>query len=91
MAVRHRGQREPGETTDKPSGMREMQTFRKLPITMPKRKNKKGITALTLPHPCEALNAPKQMPCRMANGKSLLRLPARFEDAACVKLDGVWP
>ena len=28
---------------ENPSGMRVMQTFRKLPMTMPKRKKKKGI------------------------------------------------
>src|ERR1700687_1685563 len=34
------GQREPGETMDIASGIRVMQTFRKLPITMPNRKKK---------------------------------------------------
>ena len=43
MGDLQRGQREPGETIDSPSGMRVMQTFRKLPITMPKRKKKNGI------------------------------------------------
>ena len=44
MGVRQRGQREPGETMETPSGMREMHTFRKLPITMPKRKKEKRTT-----------------------------------------------
>jgi len=49
MGLRQRGQREPGETMESPSGMREIQTFRKLPMTMPKRKKKMGITVLTVP------------------------------------------
>jgi hypothetical protein len=44
MGVRQRGQREPGETIESSSGMREMHTFKKLPITAPKRKKKKMIT-----------------------------------------------
>ena len=39
------GQREPGDTMDTPSGIREMQTFRKLPMIRPKRK-KKTMTTL---------------------------------------------
>src|SRR5215472_15620567 len=38
MGVRQRGQRDPGDTMETPSGMRVMHTFRKLPITMPSRK-----------------------------------------------------
>ena len=38
MGFWHRGQRDAGETTERPSGMREMHTFRKLPITMPNKK-----------------------------------------------------
>jgi hypothetical protein len=44
MGVKQRGQREPGETMERPSGMREMHTFRKLPIMIPKRKKKKWTT-----------------------------------------------
>jgi hypothetical protein len=40
-----------------PSGMREMQTFKKLPMTMPKRKKKKGITVSTVPQAGRRLNA----------------------------------
>src|SRR5260370_31059619 len=40
-----------------PSGMREMQTFRKLPMTMPKRKKKSGITVSSLPQTEKRLNA----------------------------------
>jgi hypothetical protein len=44
IGVRHRGQREPGETIDWPSGMREMHTLRKLPMMIPKIKKKKRTT-----------------------------------------------
>jgi hypothetical protein len=44
MGAKQRGQREPGETMDWPSGMREMHTFRKLPMMIPKIKKKKGTT-----------------------------------------------
>src|SRR5271163_3067372 len=44
IGVKQRGQREPGATIESPSGMREMHTFRKLPITIPKRKKKKMTT-----------------------------------------------
>jgi hypothetical protein len=44
MGVRQRGQRELGATMLKPSGMREMHTFKKLPITIPNRKKKKMTT-----------------------------------------------
>jgi hypothetical protein len=40
------GQREPGETIDTPAGIRVMQTFKKLPITSPNRKNAAMITLL---------------------------------------------
>jgi hypothetical protein len=40
MGLPHRGQRDPGETTEMSSGIRVMQTFRKLPMTMPNRKKK---------------------------------------------------
>jgi hypothetical protein len=33
-----------------------MQTFKKLPMTMPKRKKKNGITGLTVPQAESALN-----------------------------------
>ena len=54
---------------ERPSGMREMQTFRKLPITMPKRKKKNGITVLTVPQAGRRLNARDGARCRMTNGK----------------------
>jgi len=38
IAVPHFGQREPGEIIETSSGIRVMQTFRKLPITIPNRK-----------------------------------------------------
>lgn len=44
IGVWHRGQRELGETTESPSGMREMHTFKKLPITIPNRKKTKMTT-----------------------------------------------
>jgi hypothetical protein len=69
IAVSQRGHREAGETMEIPSGMRVIQTFRKLPITIPKRKKKKGITRLTLPQPARGLNVGKDSACRMANGK----------------------
>ena len=69
IGVRQRGQREPGETMERPSGMREMQTFRKLPMTMPKRKKKNGITVLTVPQAGRTLNARYVARCRMTNGK----------------------
>jgi hypothetical protein len=40
IGVWHRGQREPGATMERSSGMRKMQTFRKLPITNPSTKMK---------------------------------------------------
>jgi hypothetical protein len=40
IGVSHRGQREPGATMERSSGMRKMQTFRKLPITNPSTKMK---------------------------------------------------
>jgi len=57
--------------------MREMHTFRKLPITMPKRKKKNGITDLTVPQACERLNAMSSVACRMANGKARRRAASR--------------
>src|SRR5947207_11352189 len=38
MSVSQRGHREPGNTMDNSSGIRMMQTFRKLPMTSPNRK-----------------------------------------------------
>jgi hypothetical protein len=38
------GQREPGDTMDTPSGIRMMQTFRKLPMTRPIKKTKAMTT-----------------------------------------------
>jgi hypothetical protein len=52
-----------------PSGMREMQTLRKLPMTMPDRKKKKGITVSTVTQEERRLNAGSGAACRMANGK----------------------
>ena len=46
IAEPHSGQREPGDTIETPAGIRVMQTFRKLPITSPKRKNAGMITLL---------------------------------------------
>src|SRR5882724_11264427 len=69
IGLRQRGQREPGEMMETPSGMREMQTLRKLPMTMPKRKKKKGITVSTVPQAERRLNAVCGGACRMANGK----------------------
>ena len=40
------GQREFGDTIETPAGIRVMQTFRKLPIMSPKRKNAAMITLL---------------------------------------------
>jgi hypothetical protein len=40
------GQREEGDTIETPAGIRVMQTFRKLPITSPKRKKEAIITLL---------------------------------------------
>src|SRR5256885_7604112 len=40
MGVMHRGQRDPGETMEMSSGIRVMQTFRKLPTMIPNRKKK---------------------------------------------------
>lgn len=40
------GHREAGATMDTPAGIRVMQTFKKLPITSPKRKNAAMITLL---------------------------------------------
>src|SRR5271167_5220886 len=45
MGVKQRGHRDPGATIESPSGMREMHTFRKLPITIPKRKKMKRTTS----------------------------------------------
>jgi hypothetical protein len=44
MGEPHSGQRDLGETIDTPKGIRMMQTFRKLPIASPKRKNTTMIT-----------------------------------------------
>jgi hypothetical protein len=44
MAAPHSGQRDRGDTTETPAGIRVMQTFRKLPINSPKRKNTVMIT-----------------------------------------------
>src|SRR5947209_19603175 len=43
IGVAHFGHLEAGATMETSSGMRRMQTFRKLPITMPKRKTKMMI------------------------------------------------
>jgi len=48
IAVLQRGQRDPGETMDISSGIRMMQTFRKLPTTMPNKKNEEDHHILTL-------------------------------------------
>ena len=69
MGASHRGQREPGETTESSSGMREIQTFRKLPMTMPKRKKKNAITETTVPQEALWLNLGQRQGCPMANGK----------------------
>jgi len=45
MAVPHFGQRDPGKIIETFSGIRVMQTFRKLPITIPNRK--KNMPAMT--------------------------------------------
>lgn len=47
-----------------PSGIREMQTFKKLPITMPNRKKKNGITEKTVPQERKVLNADRRARCR---------------------------
>ncbi len=67
IGVLQRGQREAGETMDSPSGMREIHTFRKLPMTMPKRKKKNGIIGLTLTQEEMVLNARNGVGCRMVN------------------------
>ena len=46
MEEPHSGQRERGETIETPAGIRVMQTFKKLPINKPKRKNAAMITLL---------------------------------------------
>ena len=56
---------------ESPSGMREIQTFRKLPTTMPKRKKKNGITTLNLPQEERQLNAGVEAECRMVNRKTM--------------------
>jgi len=56
---------------ERPSGIREMQTFRKLPITMPTRKKKNGITVSTVPQAGRRLNAARGSACRMANGYTI--------------------
>jgi hypothetical protein len=80
IGLRQRGQREPGETMERPSGMREMQTFRKLPMTMPKRKKKNGITVSTVPQAGRRLNAGQGRACRMANVE--LEFAGMFDEAA---------
>jgi hypothetical protein len=46
IAEPHSGQRDPGNTMETPAGIRVMQTFKKLPIKSPKRKNAAMITLL---------------------------------------------
>ena len=46
MEEPHSGQREPGDTIETPAGIRVMQTFKKLPINKPNRKNAAMITLL---------------------------------------------
>ena len=82
IGVWQRGQCDPGVTIERPSGMRAMQTFRKLPITMPKRKKKKGITRSTVPQPSQPLNQPRFCACRMPNGKACLGRSSVFVAAA---------
>ncbi len=74
MGALQRGQREAGETTDSPSGIREMHTFKKLPITMPNRKKKNGIMRLdlTVTQARNALNVRLGVGCRMVNGRGWL-------------------
>jgi hypothetical protein len=48
--------------------MREMHTFRKLPMTMPRINKKNGITVSTVPQAEERLNARRGGACPMANG-----------------------
>ena len=74
MGVWHRGHREAGATMEKSSGIRKMQTFRKLPITMPKKKMKAMTKVASLrasvcnvPHPLPTLNAPARSQCPMPN------------------------
>jgi hypothetical protein len=69
--------------TDMPSGMRVMQTFRKLPMQMPKRKKKRGITVSTVPQEGEALNAGYRESCRMTKeSKGRKGLPQRPQRSA---------
>ena len=70
MGLRQRGQREAGEIMEISSGMRVMQTFKKLPMTMPKRKKKTGITRLTVPYTVSGLNAAVDAGCRMGKRKA---------------------
>jgi hypothetical protein len=67
IGFKQRGHREPGATMEIPSGMREMQTFRKLPMQIPNRKKKKAITPLNVPHPGPRLNAPAHHECPIPN------------------------
>jgi hypothetical protein len=92
MGVRQRGQRELGETMDRPSGMRVMQTFKKLPMIRPKRKKKKGITELNLTQSQERLNARRDAECRMANLGMEGKVDAESaEDAEFAEKTGIVP
>ena len=48
IAVPHFGQRDPGEIIEMSSGIRVMQTFRKLPMTIPNRKKNMPAMATVL-------------------------------------------
>ena len=74
IAVWHRGQRELGATMDMSSGMRRMQTFRKLPITSPNTKMKAmtkmcgaQASVCNVPQALLALNARAEPECPMPN------------------------
>ena len=70
MGVMQRGQRDPGETMEMSSGIRVMQTFRKLPTMIPNRKNKTVMMTTVCPatprplfsichtHPTASINRP---------------------------------
>src|SRR5258708_20610714 len=64
MGVSHRGHREPGATIDTSSGIRAMQTFRKLPITNPNTKMKAMTKVCAAQSLCNHSATPTSSPQR---------------------------
>src|SRR5712671_5728 len=89
MGVWQRGQREPGATIDNSSGIRRMQTLRKLPISSPNTKMNAITKVCAAPSRCYALCHTCSMLStqpRIRSVRCLTRTPCRLADRAVAVL-----